>query len=332
MRVYAIGVSSYVNLGLSMMLKKIKLFFIVSVLVVIDVEYCLAQVDSGLAASNFDFSLHAGGLTTSYQGSDFRDSMTQFSESLLVRYKKHYGFDIGGSVSRYYFKTDIDPVFISSTYSKAFASFNSETFRGRFGLRAGVINTQSFSRDETNAVTVNNLVTSNNVVVLSGVFYYRSHSGFSLDYGVISSRYFDVVDLSPIDVVQQNMTAGFSFNKSYDWLQYRSTAIDIEATEDKSYASHTFKYSHWFKSASDKSTFSLHLSAMTGERRYGVIEETSVVYNFSDVQQETYSLGLIWKPNSASVSLFVGKAFYEKPVSTDIYNTSYIYISIGNVW
>lgn len=291
-----------------------------------------ADTENNSSNSNFDFTLRAGALTVNFTDSDLRRSVNQVDESLDVIYKKYYGVNVGAKITRYDFVGDAKQLFIVSNYGKIFGSFGSDLLRGRLGGRLGSINTQGFTGDQSGAVTENNAVTSNNIRVLTGVFYYQSNSGINLDYGQFSSRYYDSVDFSPIDVNQQNFTIGFTFNSDYDWIQYRSTIIDIDSTDIKRFTSEKIQYSHWFQRDQGKSVLSAHLSVLTGRRQYGVEEEGSIVYNFADIQLDSYSAGLIWKPDKVNVSLFAGKEIYEKRDSSDQYSATFIYLAVGKAW
>jgi hypothetical protein len=136
---------------------------------------------------------------------------------------------------------------------------------------------------------------------------------------------------------QLTPTLGFGWSEGRNWLQLRGFLIDAsnpDRTQGKDNTSAVeAKWSHWFNGPGPLRLEKIVLSALGGERLFGVDPDSAVVYNVADIQTGSAAIAGHWRFNDKNRFLMqVGYEGYTNEVTDDDYNAIYLYLNYTHLW
>ena len=262
-------------------------------------------------------------MTGQYANSTQRSSLTAGGLFLSADYLDHGGFTLGYNYTNIKFKAPLKDIKQHDITGNIRMNFRTDSLPGVLTLRFDVHGINN------NDVTGNTDAVKTYGAQLSFVNYAKS---MYMDLGYNYSRYqfkFNVQQFTP--------TLGMGFNEGADWLQLRGYLIRLSDKNRAQGKGQTnaleAKWTHWFGVNNFLAVDNLRANAVLGERIYAVDNDSSSVYNLSDLQTAGYSLGLEWKFGDHMSVLFVaGLEKYENKLIKDKYDSRMAYIDLGYQW
>lgn len=272
---------------------------------------------------------------------DFQGLVGSFSDSLQRDGLQNYGFFIradyldSGGVTVGYNRTvlkfssgasdiDQDNIFLSGRWN-----LTPDWAEGRIALRldSHVISNNDPS-NETDEVRT----------IAPQISFLNYAQTFYADIGYSASSYGDsLVTGESLDVDQITPTIGFAFNEQQDWLQLRAYLIDPSNAERAQNQDDTaaleIKWTHWPVAGGFLGMDNFRLSALFGERLYGVDADAGGSYNLVDMQTGGASIGGEWALNDTNrLLLLLGAEQYENPTINEDYRNAFIYLNFTHLW
>lgn len=262
-------------------------------------------------------------MTGQYSNSTERSSLVTGGLFLSADYLDHGGFTLGYNYTNIKFKAPLQDIKQHDLTGNVRFNFRTDALPGVLTLRLDVhgINNDDASGN-TDAVQAYG-------AQLSFLNYAKT---MYADLGYNYSKYqfnFNVQQFTP--------TLGMGFNDGSDWLQLRGYLIRLSDNtraqgKDQTSALEA-KWTHWFGVNNLLAVDNLRVGAVLGERIYAVDNDSSSVYNLSDLQTAGYSLGLEWKfGDHMSMLLVAGLEKYENKLINDKYDSRMAYVDLGYQW
>lgn len=170
------------------------------------------------------------------------------------------------------------------------------------------------------------------------ISYLNYKKTFYLDLGYANSKYGSTDPLiGELEVEQWVPTVGFSFNNQYDWLQLRHYNInlsnDIRSPGITRTSANEFKLTHWLTKKKGSDLDNIQFIVLTGERLFAVDHDARKIYNLSDMQTATYSMGGNWKYlDKSEAYLYAGIERYKDSSLNEKYNNLFMYAGYKIHW
>ena len=283
----------------------------------------LLALTSGLAhaGTTWTTTLTPQTVVGDYNGSASRESFYGAGLFLNMDYFERGGFALGYNRTHVEF-IENDNIDQDSYYGSGHLNLTPDQIPGTIGLR---LDGHYISNDDASGI-------SDDVSVVAPVISYAPyHKQFSLDLGYAYSSYdaFYAHQLTP--------TFSTAFNQGNDWAQFRIYHIqfseDINTDgKDKTFALEA-KLTHWLDPSNILKLDNLKLGGLLGERAYGVDMDGASVYNLSDLQKGSLSVGAEWRiGDRTSLMLLGGQEWYENMATNDNYGSASVYLSLSNQW
>ncbi len=140
--------------------------------------------------------------------------------------------------------------------------------------------------------------------------------------------------LGQLHVHQITPTLGMGFNQGRDWLQLRYYGINLSNSQRAQNQKNTHaletKWTHYF-SGQGLTPEQIQLGMLFGERLYGVDSDTAGIYNLSDLQNSSLTLGAQWKiARRTTFSTSLGIEEYETQFASQTvnYDSRYWYMGV----
>ena len=140
-----------------------------------------------------------------------------------------------------------------------------------------------------------------------------------------------------LKVHQWTPTLGFALNNAADWVQLRGYLIQpnhaARAQNKNSTTALDAKWMHWFAPATIMVPEKVIIGGLIGERIYAVDHDATTVYNLSDVQRGSVSLGVQWATvEHTSLMLMLGNERYLNNLTGNRYNNRFAHLNISTRW
>ena len=153
-----------------------------------------------------------------------------------------------------------------------------------------------------------------------------------LDMGYAYSTY-----SNNLKVHQFTPTLGFALNDAADWIQLRGYLIKpsnaLRAQNKNSTAALGAMWMHWFAPGAVMVPEKMIVGGLIGDRIYAVDNDAATVYNLTDVQRGSVSLGMQWKTGEhSSLLLMLGNEFYLNNLTGNRYNNRFAHLNISTRW
>ena len=143
--------------------------------------------------------------------------------------------------------------------------------------------------------------------------------------------------IDKLKVKQWSPAIGTAFNNQYDWIQLRAYSIDLSNDSRTPGIDHTNAYSlswsHWFDKQPGTSLNQLTISVLNGKRLYAVDHESRKIYNLTDMQTASLTIGAVWNKNTDSDwYMYFGYEQYKDVSTSERYNSVYVYTGLLTRW
>ncbi len=139
-----------------------------------------------------------------------------------------------------------------------------------------------------------------------------------------------------LKITQWVPSFGFSLNEGADWLSFRPFLIrssdKSRSQNESSLSSITMQWMHWTVPASFLSIKKVYADIMIGKRVYAVDNNSFSVYNLSDLQLGSASIGTGWKMNGIDINAILGTEKYENKAIDNRYSQEFLYLSATKQW
>ena len=219
-----------------------------------------------------------------YGGSDLRKDFLNSGLFLQMDYWERAGITLGYSYSRIDFSDENPSVDQDNYYASGRVNLTPDHIPGMIGVR---LDGHSIHNNDTIGGT-------DGVQVIAPVISYTPFDKkFALDLGYAYSDYENLY------VGQLTPTFSVAFNEGADWLQLRaylirfSNPIDDEGNNET--AALESKFTHWLSPDNLLKLDNLKANALVGKRMLGVDMDAGLVYNLTDLQRGSASLGAEWR-------------------------------------
>lgn len=324
------------------MTSKLVLNFLIVLLGLLTGGISHATSNNGLeliGSANFSFD--------SYLKSDTLHGQYEISLFLDAIHLENYGIGIG-YIHQNQGQSYRDDIVNDIMYYNGWFSRYPETLPGKISFALNYFNGSEASGGSGNAsgnpmlnkpspVTV--ITFKDSLEIINPVFSFINYNKtFYLDIGYAKSRYnTSDATVGNLKVTQWSPAIGFSLNDQYDWLQIRQYNIDLSNDNRTpgvdSTSAWSLSWTHWIKNASDKTLDNFVISILSGERLYAVDHDARKIYNLTDMQTGSYSMGFNWKTNTGSnYYIYGGYETYKDVAANDSYNSLFIYTGIKTRW
>ncbi len=243
-------------------------------------------------------------------------------------YKDRASLTVGYHYTYVDFKDGLNDIAQHGMYASQKLYFQPSETSGWFTLRLD--GHYLTNNDPTNA--------SDNVIVLAPQLSFLNHSkDMYFDVGYARSSYGnEVTSGQKLFVNQWTATVGLGFNDNYDWIQFRGYVVDPTnqyRSQGKSETlAGTVKATHYFQ-PNPYYLHSVYVDGLFGERIFGVDSDAAAVYNLSDVQKGSVSLGAKWMFSlDLTALLAIGYDRYKNQTINDSYDNRYVYFNVSKSW
>lgn len=139
-----------------------------------------------------------------------------------------------------------------------------------------------------------------------------------------------------LKITQWVPSFGFSLNQGADWLSFRPFLIrsndKSRSQNESSLSSITMQWMHWTAPAPFLGIKRVYADVMVGKRVYAVDNNSFSVYNLSDLQLGSASIGAGWKVNGIELNAILGTEKYENKVIDNRYSQEFLYLSATKQW
>lgn len=268
-------------------------------------------------------------LASSYSSSLRRDALQNFGLFIHADYLDSGGVTVGYNRTVLGFVNDDPDIDQDNIFLSGRWNLTPDWAQGRITLRldSHVISNND-PTNETDDVTT----------IAPQISFLNYAQTFSADIGYSVSTYGDsLLTGESLDVNQLTPTIGFAFNEQRDWLQLRAYLIEPSnlqrAQNQEDTAALEVKWTHWPMARGFLGLESFRVSAMFGERLYGVDSDAGGSYNLVDMQTGGASIGGEWVLNDTNrLLLLLGAEEYQNPTINEDYRNAFIYLNFTHIW
>ncbi|PIQ33326.1 MAG: hypothetical protein CO186_10880 [Zetaproteobacteria bacterium CG_4_9_14_3_um_filter_49_83] len=289
------------------------------------IALALIAAQPQLHASENDWLVSTDLTTTygNYSGSVSRSSLISSGLVLRADYLEKGGFALGGNYTVLSAKGGANNINQQGAYASGHYNLYFDALPGPLTLRldAHAISNNDLSRN-----------TDNVSVFAPQLSFLNYGKNFYFDLGYAYSTY-----RNNLKVQQFTPTLGFGFNDGADWIQARTYLIKpsnaARAQNKSSTTALDAKWMHWFTPGSAMMPEKLIVAGLAGERIYAVDGDAATVYNLTDVQRGSASLGVQWKLSAdTSLLLMAGNEAYSNNLINNRYNNRFAHLNISTQW
>lgn len=262
-----------------------------------------------------------------FSNSPTRDSVSTMGVYADAQYLEHGGFTAGISHTSLKMKLGAPTLQQNALFLSARGNFNADSLSGRVTLRADVHRANNNdATNETNGVTA----------FAPQVSFLNYDKTLYLDMGYARSSYGNSnIGNGSLTVSQWTPTIGFGFNQAADWLQLRLYDVSSSNTLRSQKIARTdaldLKWTHYLIAGGWKPEQIL-VGALFGKRMYAVDGDAGMMYNLSDVQRGSASLGALWRlSDQTRILLQSGSERFENATGVR-YSATYLYAGLTQQW
>lgn len=302
-----------------------------------------------------------------YSDSVYFKNLTGIGASLKSDYLEQSSFVLGGNINVKTYKSGLNNApsdmqeiigYISSARHQYL-----DKYPGKLSVRLdgylGIDRYSGLSVTSSGGMSSNtrNITISDQFFVISTmVSYLNNDKSFYWDLGAAYSQFsagdkdqnIDIVNpkkntltnpssAEDIHVTQWTPTIAFGLNNGMDWIQLRAYSILFSSSDrvayKKSSSAMEAKWIHWFSYDAFLGLNSVNLTILAGERIYAVDNDSYSLYNTSDMQKNSLSLGAKWKyGEDKAFYLHLGSEQYEDLGENSNYTSNYVFAQISKKW
>jgi hypothetical protein len=269
------------------------------------------------------------GLIYSYEDSAARDGLTNFGAFLHADYFERAGFTLGYNRTRLNAGRGLTDIDQDNFYLSGRFSMTPDTLPGRITLRLD-------GHDISNDDAIDG--TDNVTAVAAQISYLNFARSFYWDIGYTRSTYADRTSgSSELEIDQFTPTVGIGLNDQRDWIQLRGYLIDASipalALDQGSTSALELKWTHWPMNRGLLGLDNFRLSMLAGERLFAVDPDAGNLYNLSDLQTGSVSVGGEWRLSDRSrVLVLLGAETYENSALGQDYRGAFVYLNLSHSW
>lgn len=269
------------------------------------------------------------GLLGAYSGSTGRESLANGGVFVHADYYERAGFTLGYNRTALGFERERDDVDQDTVFLSGRVAFTPDTLDGRMTLRLDAY-------DVANDAAMNILDSA--TAGTTQISYLNFARTFYWDVGFARSDYGrDALSGERLNLDQLTPTFGIAFNRQRDWLQMRAYLIDAAYAPGSRVPDDTaaveLKWTHWLPANGLLGLETIRINALAGERLLAVDHDAATIYNLSELQTGSISLGGEWRVGeSSSVLIIAGIEDYENSASFDRYRNSFLYLNFSHGW
>lgn len=276
-----------------------------------------------IAAENWDVQVDVQASTGDYSGSSQRNDVNNIGAFVSADYLDKFGFTLGYNRTQIDFKGNIKDIDQDTFYASARTFVTPSSLDGKLKLRLDFYNV------DNNDPTRN---TDEGRIVAPQISYTPFNKNWYVDLGYTHSNYSGDLSLE-----QWTPTVAFALNNQYDWIQIRGYFIDSSNSARTQGEGNTealeAKWTHYFKPGAVFGVDRFYATGLIGNRMYAVDSDAASVYNLSDIQKGSLSLGAEWDLSDSWNVLFIaGAERYENQTINDSYENRYAYLNISKKW
>lgn len=279
------------------------------------------------AGETWDVKLDLEGGYGDYVDSDLRDNALTGSVFVTAYYQDSVGFALG-----------YNRLVIDHKSGVAGGDIHQNTFFGsvrkllRWDRTPGLWTLRLDGYIIENDDNSNIVNTDEGRIAAPQVAYYDASRSFYVDLGYAYSDYKDDLHLH-----QWTPTIGMGFNNDLDWVYVRGFFIHSSNKARTQGEKHTeavgVRWLHYFPAKTLLNIDYIQLRGLLGRRVFGVDPYAGMVYNLSDVQTGTLSLGLGWYlPQDWSFLLLGGVERYDNRNINNEYDNRFVYFNLAKRW
>jgi hypothetical protein len=281
------------------------------------------------AAGNWNLKTAVQALAGSYRSSGTRDQLSNAGLFLHGDYLEQGGVSLGYNRTMVGFldenaDIDQDQFYLSGRYS-----LTPDWAAGRVSFR---LDGHWIENDDQ----ING--TGDLEIIAPQASYINLERNFYVDLGYARSSYGEAGSVpGDLTLDQLTPTLAFGLNEARDWLQFRGYLIDASnpaRVQDKdTTAAVEAKWTHWFGGSGPIGLENVTLSALVGERLFGVDPDSAVVYNIADLQTDSVGVAGQWRLNDTNrLLLQIGYEGFEGEPNAGDYNNIYLYLTFTHQW